>query len=357
MVSENGESVGGDSPFSGRWFSRSGNWLIPNDEIVDGGAGADGIPSIDDPQFQPVGSPATEYIADRRLVIGIKIGETVRAYPHQVIAWHEIVNDQIGNTNFALTYCPLTGTASGWDRTVNGEVTEFGVSGLLFRNNLIPYDRNSNSLYSQMQLRGVRGDHSGRQVTAYPLIQTTWETWKKMYPNSQVLTTNTGFDRDYHGYAYGQEYLEERSEALFPIKHRDNSFFNKERVHGIIGGPIDESGEPPPVRVFVIEQFGAGVNLVHDQVGDLPVIVAGSTIDQYAVSFMRRTETSDILEFTAVQDSLPVIMKDQEGNRWDLFGYAVEGPRKGERLIPVRSYSGYWFAWHDFYPHLEVYQQ
>ena len=327
-----------------------GNWLIPESEIRDGGPGRDGIPSVDNPQFAPVDE--IDFIIDDRLVIGVKNGDEVKAYPHQVLDWHEIVNDEIGGTPFALTYCPLTGTGIGWHREINGSVTEFGVSGLLFRNNLIPFDRNSDSEWSQMQLRGVRGEHSASNIETVDVIETNWSTWKEMYPDSEVLTTETGFSRDYQEYTYGISYLN-NSNTLFPVNNRDDRLHEKERVHGIIADTA--ATEDADVKVYVIDDMGTGVNVIEDSFQGIDHVVVGSAELNIAASF-ERTINGTLLNFEPVNDSLPVVMEDQEGNRWDIFGNAVSGPRQGQQLTPTKSYTGYWFAWADFFLGAEIYQ-
>lgn len=335
------------------------DWLIPQNQIVSGGPGKDGIPSIDDPAFGSVSD--INFIPDDRKVIGIKVGNTVRAYPHQIMDWHEIVNDEVGDKSVAVTFCPLTGTAIGWNREVNGSVTEFGVSGLLFRNNLIPYDRNTDSRWSQMQLRSVAGDLSKTNIKTVDLIETTWETWKQMYPESEVLTRETGFSRNYEGFAYGESYSTDHSNILFPTQHSDDRLPNKTRVHGVISEqPVtqDVSAKAYPIKDF--DQGGntinQGVSIINDQIGQADIVVVGSTEHDIAASFEAILDDGTKLNFEPVQDELPVVMEDQEGNRWDIFGYVVEGPRQGERLTPTLSYTGYWFAWADFFPGLEIYQ-
>ncbi|MDZ7691926.1 MAG: DUF3179 domain-containing (seleno)protein [Balneolaceae bacterium] len=160
---------------------------------------------------------------------------------------------------------------------------------MLFRNNLIPYDRKTGSRYSQMQIRGVNGTESGNELKTLQVIQTTWSTWKEIYPDSQVLTTNTGFSRNYSGFAYGQDYYQnENSGTLFPVQHSDNRLPNKARVHGIIAErPADQNAQ---VKVYQIELFGDGVHLINDQIGDHKVIVAGSSNLNFAVSFQALPE-------------------------------------------------------------------
>lgn len=336
--------------FSSSNFSQ-GDWLIPADEIVDGGPGKDGIPSIDDPDFDLLGN--ITYVPDNRMVVGLQINGEVRAYPHQILDWHEIVNDKSGNDNFSIVYCPLTGTGMAWNRLINGNVTEFGVSGLLFRNNLIAYDRSSDSNWSQMQLRSVNGDRISREIQTYQLIETTWETWRQLFPDSKVHTTRTGHSRNYNGFTYGPTYHTDHNRILFPIQNSDNRLQNKERVHGIL-----ESGQSDNdflVRVYVIDDFGSGVNIIRDQLGNNEYLIAGSREYNFATAFKLDDPSLLNLEFVAVDNDLPVVFRDSEGNSWDIFGNATDGPREGDRLTAARSYTGYWFGLADFFPDLEIY--
>ena len=333
--------------------SGPGEWLIPSDQVVDGGPGKDGIPSIDNPQFVPVSE--ANYVGDNRLVVGIKIDDVVRAYPHQMMDRHEIANDKIGNTSFALTYCPLTGTAIGWNRTIDSTTTEFGVSGLLFRNNLIPYDRNTDSEWSQMQLRAVRDRLAGQTIETVDVIETIWATWKQMYPNSEVLALESGvFSNSAYGedqFLYGRDYGRGDSPPLFPRFNNDNRFPTKKRFHGVIAS--DTVRQNADVKLYDIDNLGSEISIIEDSFQGIDHIIVGSSSLNIAASFKTMHNGTE-LNFEAVQDELPVVMTDQEGNKWDVFGYAVSGPREGEKLTPTKSYTGYWFAWVDFFPELEV---
>ena len=341
-----------------------GDWLIPKSQVIDGGPGKDGIASIDNPSnFSNVSE--IDFIPDDRMITGVQIEGQIRAYPHQILDWHEIVNDKLEDTYFSLSYCPLTGTGMAWDRKLGGEVNEFGVSGLLFRNNLILYDRNTDSYWSQMQLRAVNGSFIERDIDTYQVVETSWETWKDLYPESDVLNANFGgITRAYFdGWAYGEEYLTSHGAINFPLYNFDNRLRNKIRVHGIID--MEPGVSHGAVKVYVIDgrnveeseqygEFGEGVNLIRDQVGRNEYLIAGSTNHNFSTSFMI-TDSEDELYFEAVQDQLPVIMKDNEGTYWDLFGNGVEGPRQGNRLQAARAYAGYWFAFAEFFPDVNIY--
>ena len=148
------ETGSGNSP-------SSSSWLIPIDEVKDGGPGKDGIPSIDSPKFVFVNDAGAEYLNGSDLVVGYVNGDVVRAYPHQILDWHEVVNDKVGNDNITISYCTLTGTAFGWKSMTNGTQSTFGVSGLLYNSNLILYDRNTDSYWSQLGLKCVNGNLIG----------------------------------------------------------------------------------------------------------------------------------------------------------------------------------------------------
>ncbi len=314
-------------------------WAIPRSEVFDGGPGKDGIPSIDDPQFSAVA--AIDFLEADDLVVGVKVGDEIRAYPHPVLDWHEIVNDEIANLPLALTYCPLTGTAIGWQREINGTVTSFGVSGLLYNSNLIPYDRETDSNWSQMRLDCVQGDLKGERIETYPVLETSWATWKRLFPDSKVLNTNTGFSRNYKVYPYGDYQTSNRT--IFPVTPEDERLHAKERVLGVI---VD--GEAKLYRFNALGDKATAV--LQDEVHDLPIVIFGSESDNYMVAFRSELADGTNLTFEAVQGEDTIVASDNEGNRWTVFGQAASGPRKGQHLQSTDSYIGYFFSWGAFYP-------
>lgn len=333
-------------PTPGGGTPGTNDWLIPQDQVFDGGPGKDGIPSIDNPKFS--NASEIDFLSDEDLVIGVKVGEDIRAYPHPILDWHEIVNDKIGGLPLAVTYCPLTGTAIGWKREVKGQETTFGVSGLLYNTNLIPYDRNTDSRWSQMLLKSVNGNLSGTEIETYPLIETTWKTWKQLFPNSKVLNTNTGFSRSYGVYPYGN-YRTNNNFLIFPVTPEDKRLPQKDRGLGII---VENKA-----KFYPLNKFNSGsVSVEEDQFQGLDLVVVGSAEQNFIMAFDRRLPDGKILQFQAInQTGQAVVMKDDEGNEWNVFGEAVAGLRKGTQLKAVEGYIGYWFAWGAFYPNLEIF--
>ncbi|MEA3461972.1 MAG: DUF3179 domain-containing protein [Bacteroidota bacterium] len=320
------------------------SWSIPRDEIFDGGPGKDGIPALTDPEFVLAGSEI--YLSDEDLVIGIVVEGKARAYPHHILDWHEIINDQIGDVNFAVTYCPLTGTGIGWDREIDGNVTTFGVSGLLYNSNLIPYDRATDSNWSQIRLDCVNGKLKGREVETIPLLETTWGTWKEMYPFTKVLSKNTGHNRVYGRYPYGN-YRTDDDYLIFPVANEDERVPTKERVLGII-----QSGN---AHIYRFADFGDMVTVINDTLKGENLVIVGNKEDNFMLAFFNDPGDGSMLNFSAVQGEYPIVMTDTEGNMWDVFGRAMDGPRKDARLSPATSFMGYWFSFAAFYPDLTIY--
>ena len=328
---------------SGSGKPQGTGWLIPENEVLDGGPGKDGIPALSDPELVPVSEAG--WIKEDRLVLGFADGQEVRAYPHQILDWHEIINDRTANHSLAVIYCPLTGTGTGWDRRINGNETTFGVSGLLYNSNIIPYDRATDSNWSQLLLKSVQGTLSGKTARTYNLVETYWKTWKKMYPGSRVVSTNTGYNRSYDLYPYGTYRVSDA--LLFPVNHSDSRLHAKERVLAIIEGDR--------AKAFRFPVLTERNNLIYDTFQGMRIVVTGSEEDNLMVAFQRILKDGTELEFQAVDNQLPVVLSDQEGNRWDVFGQAVSGPREGQALEPVTRIMGYWFSFAAFYPGIELF--
>jgi len=320
------------------------SWTIPRDEVFDGGPGKDGIPSIDNPQFSAVSE--VTFLEEDDLVIGVKAGDEIKAYPHPVLDWHEIVNDNVGgDLNIALTYCPLTGTAIGWNREVDGSVTTFGVSGLLYNSNLIPYDRQTDSHWSQMRLDCVQGKLQGEEIETYPVVETTWSTWKQLFPNSQVLNTSTGFNRSYGIYPYGDYKTSNRT--IFPVQPEDDRLHAKERVLGVI--------QNAEAKLYRFSAFGGKqVDVLQDEFNGESLVIFGSESENFIVAYKSTLEDGTALTFDAIQEEGAIVAVDNEGTKWSVFGEAASGPRAGEQLLPTDSYIGYFFSWGAFYPNAEI---
>lgn len=332
-----------DDPNGNNNSNNKSSWRIPQEEVFDGGPGKDGIPALTLPDFIEPGE--AEYLGENDLVLGYVADGEARAYPHSILDWHEIINDKVGSKNISVTYCPLTGTGIGWNREIDGKVTTFGVSGLLYNSNLIPYDRETGSNWSQIRLNCVNGTLSGSEVETYTLVETTWKTWKEMYPDTRVVSSKTGHNRNYGVYPYGS-YRTNHEYIIFPVANEDDRFEAKDRVHGIVA--LNNA------TIYPLYSFGDEVTVFLDQYVDEEYVIVGSEADDFAVSFIRDPGNGTLPVYTAVQDQYPVVMTDEDGNMWDVMGTAVSGPLQGTQLKHARSFIGYWFSFAAFYPHLKI---
>jgi len=197
------------------------------ENIISGGPGKDGIPPIESPKYVDIAESDT-WLLPNDIVFGIDYNGFIAAYPQRIMVWHEIINEEIDGRLLTLSYCPLTGTAIGYEGDLKdkGETT-FGVSGNLINSNLVMYDRLTDSYWPQILGAAINGEMKGYRLSQFPVFWTTWERWKNIYPSSQVLSRDTGFSRDYDADPYGSYLTDSKgyysSDNLFaPVINEDN---------------------------------------------------------------------------------------------------------------------------------------
>ena len=205
------------------------NALIPVDEIKKGGPPRDGIPSLEDPKF--VTADDAGYLKDRDRVLGISINGVARAYPIRILNYHEIVNDVIGGTAVVITYCPLCGSGTAFEAVINNRKYEFGVSGLLYNSDVLMYDRSTGSLWSQLMVQAVSGPMQGTRLKQLPLSHTSWPEWLERHPDTQVLSSKTGYSRSYRVNPYPN--YGSNGKLYFPVAESDDRYRRKEVVMGL----------------------------------------------------------------------------------------------------------------------------
>ncbi|WP_373495056.1 DUF3179 domain-containing protein [Aquiflexum sp.] len=323
----------------------SGEWLIPRDQVFDGGPGKDGIPALTNPEL--IQAPAATYLNDNDLILGFVNGGDARAYPHKILDWHEIINDDLGNVSVSVIYCPLTGTGIGWDRNLSAGKTTFGVSGLLYNTNVIPYDRKTDTNWSQLALLAVNGQLVGESPTVINLVETTWKTWKEMYPQTRVVSTNTGHNRNYQQFPYG-DYKTNNNAIFFPVSRSDNRLPAKERVLAVIADN--------KTKAYSINLFGENHMLIEDEFAGSDLVIIGNKNKNFIVAFQKRLQNGTPVELSLVDNGGPVILEDASGNRFDVFGNVVQGPKQGQKLQTISQMMGYWFAWAPFYESLDIFE-
>ncbi len=333
------------SPISSRNITQ---WNIPENEIISSGLPKDGIPSLFNPEMIPADQTR---LPDDDLVVGIVAGGKPRAYPHPILDWHEVVNEDLQGIALTISYCPLTGTAVVFDGTHLGK---FGVSGLLYRNNLIMFDRATDSHWPQLRLQCDQGAAKNTKLRLLPAIETSWGTWKKLFPSTLILSTNTGYDRPYGipGSAYfGYDSL--NSPPLFRQKGIDDRLPPKQRVHGILLGTGPDNFQS---KVYLIKETQER-RLIHDWVANEAILVVDVGEKNFVISFLRTVDGQTLtFELTGNANIFPFTFKDKEtGSTWNVLGVATDGPLAGKKLKRPLSFNAYWFAWGAFYEGADIY--
>ncbi len=202
---------------------------IPTSEIRSGGPPKDGIPALLKPKFVSVKEAG--FVKDKDRVLGIFLNGVAKTYPIKIMNWHEIVNDMVGGKPVMVSYCPLCGTGMAFDPVINGKKHIFGVSGLLYKSDVLMYDHQTESLWSQIKQEAVTGKLTGTRMKLLVLNHTTWGSWRKEHPKTLVLSTDTGYRRDYFRDPYAS--YERTDQLMFSVGKVDQRFPPKSWVLGV----------------------------------------------------------------------------------------------------------------------------
>ena len=235
--------------------------LINPDEILSGGPPRDGIPAINHPRF--VKAPQADFLKAEDRVYGIQYNGVVKAYPIKILNWHEIVNDWFGNDPLVITYCPLCGSGITFSRGIAGEMREFGVSGLLYNSDVLLYDKQTESLWSQIMGKAISGPLKGTLLEPIPMTLTTWQDWRDQYPETLVLSTETGFKRDYNRNPYTG--YEQTERLMFPVSNENPAYHAKETVLA-----IERNGQ---FKAYPFSELQKAGSLIKDEIAGSEIMI------------------------------------------------------------------------------------
>lgn len=274
--------------------------LVPVAEIQGGGPARDGIPALDHPVF--IAADQAGFLAPDDRVLGLARHGIAKAYPIAILNWHEVVNDQFGAERVVVTFCPLCGTGMAFLATVEGRALDFGVSGLLYNSDVLLYDRQTESLWSQLMTTAITGPLKGQHLTMAPVAHTTWANWRERYPDTLALSPDTGHQRDYGRDPYAGYIQSEQ--VMFPLRFKNRRFHPKEPVIG-----VELDGRFKAYPFTALERTATTFT---DRIGDHPVRI----------------------EYDAAH---------RTGRVLDAAGQEIP------------SVIGFWFTWYGFHPDTEVY--
>lgn len=355
------QSLPDDAPRALRQFDTDfSKRAIDLSELRSGGPPKDGIPSIDRPSFVSQDAAAS-WNEPQEPVIALDHNGEARAYPLKILTHHEIVNDEIGGTPVAVTFCPLCYSALVFERVLQGEPVEFGVSGLLRKSDMVMYDRRTETLWQQFTGKAIAGDLTGTTLTQLPAQILSFQQFREQFPGGQVLSRDTGHQRTYDRNPY---------DGYDDVNSRPFAF----------AGEVDER-LPPKEKVITVSLNDQHVayphsrtreqKAVNDRIGDRPVVVfhtsgAVSALDAARVAESKEVGSTGVFDRRADGQTLTFRFTDDEetgrfvdeqtGSRWTLTGRAVSGPLKGTQLDRIPHTDSFAFAWFAFRPDTRVYE-
>ena len=316
----------------------------------------DNIPSIDSPKFLTP-TDASAWLKDVEPVVSLEINGAARAYPLQILTWHEIVNDVFGDVPVAVTFCPLCNSAIAFDRRLDGEKLEFGVSGNLRNSDLIMYDRQTHSWWQQFTGEGIVGKHAGRTLEHLSASIVSFADFKAAFPEGQVLSRETGYARQYGRNPYAGYDTFDGNPFLF-TGDLDGRLLPVERVIALTVEDVDLAF---PLKVLQ-EEGVINYSVEERQIAVFHKFGTTSALDASSIADSRDVGSAGVFDAVLDEQALTfsvrdgAIVDDQTGSTWDILGNALEGPLEGKSLAPVMHGNHFWFAWAVFKPDTILYQ-
>ncbi len=330
--------------------------LVDFDEIQSGGPPRDGIPALDDPSFIP--ASRADWLHPDEPVISVTVGGESRAYPLQIMIWHEIVNDTVNGLPLAITFCPLCNASLVFKRKFEGTTLDFGTTGRLRKSDLLMYDRQTESWWQQFTGRALIGDYAGQTLEEYPANIVRFDDFRQANPEAPVLSRRTGYNRPYGENPYrGYDRIDQS-----PFMFDDTTDPRLPPMERIVAVRVNDSYRAYPFRAF------RATEVINEEFAGTPVAVfatkeALSVLDQRSIRGSRRVPSLNAFDRRVDGRKLEFEVRDGKvldtatDSQWNALGQAVSGPLKGERLKPLAGGVHFAFAWLAFRPETSIFKR
>jgi hypothetical protein len=294
----------------------------------------DAVAAVDKPEFYDAASASGEYL-DSEAVIGVSINGEHRAYSTAYLEMHEIVNDIIGGQKVVVSWSPLSYSASAYRREIEGQELTFGSSGQLAMNTPVWYDRQTNTLWSQVTGDALDGALEGKQLVSVPTQVTKWSDWKARHPDTLAL--KKGSRASLGTYA---AYYRSGEAGVRPRVQEDNRLKPQDLVLGVVTGNGARAYSYVALRKEPV---------INDEIDGEPALIVFDAPQSLGVAYSRRLQDGQTLTFS--QQNGTTLIDKETGSTWSgVDGRATEGKLKGTQLTPLKSSLMFWFAWKDWYP-------
>jgi Protein of unknown function (DUF3179) len=339
------------------WRTNTEKRTISLAELESPAVTKDAIPAIDRPRFVAV-REAREWLSDDEPVIALEVNFVSRAYPMEIMVWHEVVNDQIGGVPVAITFCSVCHSAIVFNRKLDRRVLSFGISGFVHGANMIFYDRETESWWQQFTGEAVVGDLTGKRLSRLPAEIISFAEFASAYPNGEVLSRETGYVRD-----YGRNpHLKYDKLNGYPSHFRGRPDKRLVPMERVIGVEITGHTKAFPYRI------SRARHVIYDRVGGQEIVIfhAGGTLSALDEEDMKRSrDVGSTGVFNPTIDGRRLQFRyengqfiDQEtGSRWNVLGKAVSGPLQGRSVKRIPHGDYFAFAWLAFKPATEIFDQ
>jgi len=334
------------------WTTDFTNRTVPLTDIFSGGVPRDGIPPIDNPEYESVSNPP-KWLDGPEPVISVEINGEARAFPLNILLRHEIVNTTVGGEPVAVTYCPLCNSSLVFRTTIDGVPHRFGVSGFLRNSDLVMWDSTTESWWQQLTGEAIVGDYAGRQLDTVAAQVVSWITFVEEFPDGQVMDRPGGrggySDTPYTGY---DDLVQGNDPFLF-------SGTIDSRAHPVDRVAAFDLGTGPVAYHFAFLQENPVIN---DVIGDTPVAIffdnetesafkSSINRDEFNIVGSSTTFSRELNDRILTFEARDGLIRDVEtGSTWSRFGRAYSGELVGHELLPVIHGDHFWFAWAAFKP-------
>ena len=343
-------------PFSATdWKTDFTKHSIDWNEILSGGPPKDGIPSIDQPTFESV-ETAGERLVEQSPVIFFAHGRVTRAYPLEILIWHEIVNDVVDGQPVAVTFCPLCNASIVFDRQVGDRTLDFGTTGKLRKSDLIMYDRQTESWWQQALGEAIAGEFTGTRLTFLASQVMSFGDFAAAFPDGEVLAIPAAGGR-----SYGRNPYEGYDSTARPFLYEGALDARLPATERVVGIQLSDVARAYPFATLTKH------GVVNDDLADTPIVIffkrgVSSALDTARIDqgrdvgstvvFDRRLD-NQMLTFAVLENG--IFTDSETGSTWNILGEALDGPLAGKQLTQVVAFDHFWFAWQAFFPETEIF--